>query len=188
LHCAIAAQTDVVTFHTHTARAVLPAMSGASMLAAVTGVGEPCGVWPDAVPVQDGVVTGRLAGGNVALLASLCGTRNAMMGDGAVVVLEDIGEAAYRVDRMFRQLEQAGAFEGCVGLAVGQFTQVPDDENADALTIAALVAELAERLRIPCLANLPIGHIADQWTIPLGATATLDVAGRSLTVGMDVTV
>ena len=81
-----------------------------------------------------------------------------------------------------RQLEQSGVLRGCVGLAVGQFTNVVADENVDALTIAELVAELAARLDVPCLANLPIGHIADQWTLPLGASAVLDVGARSVMV------
>jgi muramoyltetrapeptide carboxypeptidase len=180
LHCAIAARTGVVTFHTHTARAELPPMSVASLRAAVGGIGEPCGVWPDAVPVVDGDVTARLTGGNLSLLAALCGTPDAMVGRGAIVVLEDLNEPAYRVDRMLRQLEQSGALRGCVGLAIGQFTNVPADENPDAMCVDDVITELAMRLRVPCLTNLPIGHIADQWTLPLGGTATLDVRGRSL--------
>ena len=182
LHCAVSARVRVVTFHAPTARAELPAMSARSLLAAVTQHGEPCGVWEDSVQVRGGRAVGRLAGGNLALLAALCGTRDAMVGDGAIIVLEDINESSYRVDRMLRQLEQAGAFLGCVGLAAGQFTNVPADENDDALTIPQLLEELAFRLRVPCLANLPIGHIADQWTLPLGADACLHVEAHSLTV------
>ena len=183
LHCAIAARARVVTFHAHTGRAVMPTMSVESLQSAVTRRGEPCGVWAAAEQVRGGRVVGRLAGGNLSLLATLCGTPDALNGDGAIVVLEDINESSYRVDRMLRQLEQAGAFRGCVGLAIGQFTQVPADENDDAWTVAELVADLAQRLGVPCLANLPIGHIADQWTVPLGADACLDVEARSLTVG-----
>jgi len=182
LHAAVAAQVGVVTYHAPTARAELPAMSVASMRSALTQHGQPCGVWSEARPVAGGRVTGRLAGGNLALLAALCGTPNALRADGAIVILEDLNEAAYRVDRMLRQLEQSGALRGVVGLAVGQFTMVPADENPDALTIDELLSDLAHRLRVPCLANLPIGHIADQWTVPLGAPATLDVEGRRLSV------
>lgn len=182
LHCAVAARVGVVTFHAHTARAELPAMSAAQVRAALTRSGDVCGAWADAVAVRDGVARGRLAGGNLALLAALCGTPDAMNGDGAIVVLEDVNESAYRVDRMLRQLEQSGVFRGCVGLAVGQFTNVVADENVDALTMEQLVAELAERMDVPCLSNLPIGHIADQWTLPLGASAVLDVGARSVMV------
>ncbi len=182
LHCAIAARVGVVTFHTHTARAQLPAMSAASLQAAVHGVGEPCGAWPDAVPVVDGEVTGHLAGGNLSLLSALCGTPDALVGRGAILVLEDINEPAYRIDRMLRQLEQSGAVRHCAGLAVGQFTNVPADENPDAMTVDEVIADFAMRFGVPCLTNLPIGHIADQWTLPLGGLVTLDVRGRSLRV------
>ena len=184
LHCAIEARARVVSIHAHTARAVMPAMSVRSLAAVVEQRGEPCGVWHSAVPVCAGRAEGVLRGGNLALLASLCGTADAMDGRGAIVVLEDVNEAAYRVDRMLRQLEQSGAFDGCVALAVGQFTDVPADENEDAMMMDALVEELAQRLRVPCLANLPIGHIADQWAVPLGADAVLDVEARSLSVVM----
>jgi len=180
LHCAIAARARVVTFHGHTARAELPWLSRDSLRVAVTRSGEPCGAWPEARVVRGGRVTGRLAGGNLSLLAALCGTPDTMSADGAIVVLEDLHEPAYRVDRMLRQLEQSGALRGCVGLAVGQFTLVPADENADALTIDELIDELARRLGVPCLGNLPIGHIADQWTVPLGALATLDAEACAL--------
>lgn len=182
LHCAIAARTKVVSFHSHTARAELPPMSALALQHALLQSGESCGGWADARPVRDGVATGRLAGGNLALLAALCGTPDAMDARGAIVCLEDINEPAYRVDRMLRQLEQAGALDGCVALAVGQFTNVPEDENPDAFTIDALIDDLAVRLGVPCLANLPIGHIADQWTLPLGADATLDVAAQAVHV------
>ncbi len=184
LHCAIASRANAVSFHTHTARADLPPMSAASLHSAVTD-GQPCGAWPDAAQVRDGRVHGRLAGGNLALLAALCGTPDALRGSGAIIVLEDINEAAYRVDRMLRQLEHSGALSGCVGLAVGQFTLVPEDENPDAPDVTAVIAELAGRLGVPCLANLPIGHIADQWTLPLGADATLDTAARTLIIHRD---
>ena len=184
LHCAVAARSGIVTYHTHTARAVFPPLSDASLHAAVSKTGQPCGVWAPAVPVAGGRATGRLVGGNLALLAALCGTPYAMAAAGAIVVLEDINEAAYRVDRMLRQLEQSGALRGCVGLAIGQFTCVPDDENPGAFTIGELIAELADRLQVPCLANLPIGHIADQWTVPLGAEATLDADARALLVAV----
>jgi muramoyltetrapeptide carboxypeptidase len=185
LHCAIAREAHVTSFHAPVGRASLPSMSERSLRAALTHGDEPCGLWLHAVSVRDGVATGRLAGGNLSLLAALCGTPWALHAAGAIVILEDVHEPAYRIDRMLRQMEQAGSFDGCVGLAVGQFTDIPADEAHDAFTTETLIRELADRLQVPCLANLPIGHIADQWTIPLGATATLDVAARTLRMQPD---
>jgi muramoyltetrapeptide carboxypeptidase len=182
LHCAIMAQTGVVTYHAPVARASLPKLSTQSLQSALTRIGEPCGEWALATPVRTGRATGKLVGGNLATLAAIAGTPNAMVGAGAIVILEDVHEPAYRVDRMLRQLEQSSAFDGCVGLAVGQFTEVPADESPHATTINELIVELADRLSVPCLANLPFGHIQDQWTLPLGATAVLDISTQSLRI------
>jgi muramoyltetrapeptide carboxypeptidase len=182
LHLAIAARSGIVSFHAPGAREPLPNMSASSLVAAVTHTRNSCGEWPTAVTVRSGAATGMLAGGNLALLASLAGTSDRMQAHGKIVVLEDVQEPAYRVDRMLRQLEQSGALTDCAGLAVGQFTAVPADSAPDALSCTDLIDELAARLGVPCLRNLPIGHIDDQWTLPLGAIATLDASARSLTV------
>jgi muramoyltetrapeptide carboxypeptidase len=182
LHSAIASAGNIVSFHGPFPRTPLPPMSARSFRDAVERRADPCGSWAEASVVRAGTATGRLVGGNLALLAALCGTPAALRCADSILVLEDVNEPAYRVDRMLRQLQQSGALDGCVGLAVGQFTAVPADSNAGAFTIPELFAELAEELRLPCLANLPIGHIDDQWTIPLGATATLDADRRALRV------
>lgn len=139
-----------------------------------------------AVPVVPGVVTGRLAGGNLALIASLCGTPWAMNFRGAIVVLEDIDEATYRLDRMLTQLRLAGAFDGCAGFAFGQFSNCSDSTSDGTRALSAVVQDIADALQVPVLLGVPLGHIDDQWTLPLGALATLDVEGRTLSVHRSV--
>lgn len=129
-----------------------------------------------------GRATGRLAGGNLALLASLCGTPWEMDLRGAIVVLEDIDEASYRVDRMLTQLMLAGSFDECAGFAFGQFTNCPDSSHDATRPVDAILNELALRIGVPAIMGVPVGHIEDQWTLPLGAVATLDADGRTLTV------
>ena len=77
------------------------------------GGARSCGRADGARALRGGRAQGRLAGGNLALLAALAGTPWAPSFDGAIVVLEDVNEATYRVDRMLRQLLLAGAFAGC---------------------------------------------------------------------------
>ncbi len=180
LHAAIARSASMVTFHAPVARAALPPEARASLLAAVTGTGEPCGHAEGAWTGRGGSARGVLAGGNLALLASLCGTPWAPRFDQCLVVLEDVHEASYRVDRMLRQLEAAGAFDGCAGIVGGRFTDVPADASPDAPSCDTVVAELAGRLGVPCLLGAPIGHIPEQWTVPLGAPAVLDADARTL--------
>ena len=180
-------RAGVVSYHGPTAREPLPAFSRQSLLQAVCERSNPAstlpaGDGPGPECLVPGEATGRLAGGNVALLAALAGTPWAVSFDGAIAVLEDVGEATYRLDRMFTQLRLAGAFSGCRGLLAGQCTDCPDSSADGTRSWRDLVYELGTALRIPTLVGAPIGHIAEQWTLPLGATATLDASGATLTV------
>ena len=173
----------LVTFHGPVARNPLSEFSRESLARAVLHVGDPCGAAPDARPLRPGSARGRLAGGNLALLAALCGTPWAPRFDGAVVVLEDIHEAVYRVDRMLRQLVLAGAFDGCRAVIFGQCTDCPETFDDDGRrSLDDVVTEIADLLGVPALAGVPVGHVDDQWTLPLGAEAEVDVDARTVTV------
>ena len=126
---------------------------------------------PAGRPLFGGQAHGPLWGGNLATLASLCGSSCALVASGRILCLEDVGEPAYRVDRMWAQLERAGVFRGVKGLALGGFTQLPEGEG-DA--VHAVLRERALRLRVPAVSNLPFGHRAHNATLPLGIRARLD--------------
>ncbi|MBS1260881.1 MAG: putative murein peptide carboxypeptidase [Calditrichaeota bacterium] len=126
-------------------------------------------------------VAGPLLGGNLAVLAALAGTRWTPVFDGAVVVLEEIDEPPYRIDRTLTQLALAGAFAGARGFVLGEFIQHVDGRPRDHTAIvAARVAELAPDATI--LTGAPYGHVGPLWTLPLGAHAALDPAAGTLTV------
>ena len=184
LHCAAAAEVPgLVTFHGPTARATLPPFSERSLTAALRRAGDPCGAAPAARTLRPGLARGRLAGGNLALLAALAGTRWAPRFDGAIAVFEDVNEATYRVDRMLRQLLLAGCLDGCRGIAFGHCTQCPEEHEDDGRrTLAAVVREVADVLDVPAVLGVPVGHLDEQWTVPLGATAVLDADEPSMIV------
>ncbi len=127
-------------------------------------------------PLRAGVARGPLGGGNLCLLASLVGTPWAAALRGRVVVVEDVGEVPYKVDRLLTQLRQAGALEGVAGLVVGEFTGVSAAQVAE---IEALVARQADDLGVPAAAGLPVGHGARNAPLPVGPAtgyaATLEV-------------
>ncbi|HET9947832.1 MAG TPA: LD-carboxypeptidase [Longimicrobiales bacterium] len=133
---------------------------------------------PEPLPLRPGRAEGPLVGGNLAILAALCGTRHAPRTAGCIVFLEDVGEAAYRVDRMLVQLERSGALRGAVGLAFGRFTAPADDP----FPVVDVLAELAERLSLPAVANLPFGHVRANFVIPVGARARLDAGATTLEI------
>jgi muramoyltetrapeptide carboxypeptidase len=147
----------------------------------VTGAAETLSA-PDALTLRGGSATGRLAGGNLAVLTALCGTPFAPRLDGAILVLEDVNEAVYRLDRMLTQLRLSGALDRIVAIAFGHFSEIPDDETNEARSLDDLLSEVADQCGVPCVARIPVGHIDDQWTLPLGRTAVLDADAKTLTI------
>lgn len=172
----------LVSYHGPTARSPLSDFSRDSLVRAVQQQADSGGIAPDAQVIRGGLAHGRLAGGNLALVASLCGTPWAVDFNGAILVLEDINEATYRIDRMLTQLRLAGSFHGCVGIAFGACTDCTDTTDDGTRSITAIVTELADALQVPTLLGIPVGHISDQWTLPFGAMATLDADTRTLRV------
>lgn len=184
LHSAIGARADLVTYHGPTARAVLTDLTRRSFVAAVsTGVSPYVVQHDDSVTLRSGCARGRLAGGNLALVASLVGTPYAVDLEGAILVLEDVNEAVYRIDRMLAQLALSGALARCAGIVFGRFTEIPPETDAErSLPLERILQEVADRYRVPCIANAPFGHVDDQFTLPLGASAVLDADQRTLIV------
>ncbi|WP_459804671.1 S66 peptidase family protein [Herbidospora sp. RD11066] len=133
---------------------------------------EPRPVKGDQVLVP-GSAIGPVTGGNLTLLAALCGTPHQMEAQGRIVLLEDIREEPYRIDRMLTQLLQAGCLDGAVGFALGSWI-----ECGEALPV--LVERLGP-LGVPIIAGLPIGHGTPQFSVWLGADGVIDTESCSLT-------
>ena len=113
-------------------------------------------------------------GGNLALLASLIGTAYLPSFDGALLVLEDVGEAVYRIDRMLSQMRLAGLLDSLAGVVIGHFTEAPRQTPDGALGLDEVLRHYFEPLRLPVAYGMPIGHIDAQWTLPLGVRARFD--------------
>jgi muramoyltetrapeptide carboxypeptidase len=120
----------------------------------------------------EGVAEGPLLGGNLATLAALCGTPWQLDARGAILVLEEVGEYAYRVDRMLQQLADAGVFDRVAGVAVGHFVdcRLPDGAT---FTIRDILLDHLARLRVPIVGNLPVGHGPANRAFTWGARGTL---------------
>ena len=184
LHAALGAAAQIVTFHGPTARAPLSPFSCQSLVRAVVEHGEPCGHAPNARVIRPGHAHGRLVGGNLALLAALAGTPYAPDYTGAILILEDIGEPVYRIDRMLRQLALSGALSSAAGIVFGHFTDSANSGDTSSVQIDDVLAEAAEIAGVPAMAGVPIGHIDDQWTVPLGALAELNANNLTLHVAL----
>lgn len=134
----------------------------------------------ETAPVRvPGRATGRLLGGNLCLITSSIGTPDMPDLAGAVLLVEEIDEPPYKVDRMLTHLARAGLLDKVAGVAVGQFTGCADGWAVD---IADVLADRLAPLGVPVLGGLPIGHGVGQLSVPVGVEATLDATAGTLTV------
>ncbi|WP_224368748.1 S66 peptidase family protein [Hyalangium versicolor] len=130
-------------------------------------------------PYVPGVVEGPLIGGNLSLVTRLLGTPYLPSLDGAVLLLEDIGERPYRLDRMWTHLRLAGVFKRVKGIVLGDFTDC-EERNAE-YSSADVLRSLAEEIRLPCAAGFPIGHGSLNYPVSLGTLVRLDAGEARLT-------
>jgi muramoyltetrapeptide carboxypeptidase len=180
-------EAGVITFHGPMARAPLTPFSRYHfdrVLTAVNPAGRLGRVAPPAdvlVPRQGrivglvpGTAEGLLFGGNLTLLQCLIGTRYFPDLDGAILFLEDVDEDLYAIDRMLAHLRMTGALAKLAGVMVGQFTEMKRGTEDGALGFDEVLATHLAPLGIPVAYGLPIGHVDDQWTLPIGIRARLD--------------
>ena len=121
-------------------------------------------------------VRGPVVGGNLAVLASLCGTPWALRARGAIVVLEEVNEAPYRLDRLAWQLREAGCLDGVAGIAIGRLLgcEPPDGAGWSAEDV---LAEAFADLGVPVVGGLPVGHGPDNLPFVEGLPGVLDAGG-----------
>jgi muramoyltetrapeptide carboxypeptidase len=129
-------------------------------------------------PMVGGVVEGPLLGGNLSIITRLLGTPWLPDLTGAVLLLEDVGERPYRIDRMWTHLRLAGVFERVRGFALGDFTDCEDAEGS--FTLRDVLYDLVRETGLPCVGFLPIGHDAINVPVPLGTRVRLDGGAGTL--------
>ena len=183
-------RSGAITFHGPVARKAMTAFTRAHFERILTRA-EPGGLL-DRVPAASGVLVpsdhriatlvsgiaeGPLLGGNLSLLQCLIGTPYLPDLRGAILFLEDVGEEVYRIDRMLSHLRLAGLFDGLAGIVIGKFTEMGRRGADGAMGFDQVLRGYFEPLGVPAAFGFPIGHVDDQWTIPIGARARLD-AGR----------
>lgn len=131
-------------------------------------------------PLVSGWATGRLIGGNLELVTRLLGTPYSFDPKGAVLLLEEIGERPYRVDRQLTQLELAGWWSALVGVVLGDFHQCGDPTTRP--SVSEVLTERFGHLPIPVVTGAPVGHGTRNRALPLGVPAELDADRGTLRV------
>jgi muramoyltetrapeptide carboxypeptidase len=123
---------------------------------------------PKLTALVKGKARGRLVGGNLSLVAATVGTPYQIEAAGNILLLEDTGEKGYRVDRMLSQLKLAGLLDQFAGVLLGTF------DGTDEKELEALQKEYFGTLKVPVLANFPVGHTPFNATLPHGGMIELD--------------
>lgn len=138
------------------------------------------GVTDTVTVIRPGSASGPLLGGCLSLVTALLGTDHSPDYRGAVLLLEDVNEPLYRIDRMLTHLRSAGVLEGISGLVLGHFTGPKDRDQS--MEVAEIVLELTECWDLPIVAGFPHGHLLPNVTVPIGVPVHLDTGAMVLRV------
>ncbi len=125
--------------------------------------------------IRDGVATGTLLGGNLTCLSHLAGTAFATPAEGTLLMIEDRGEALYRLDRMLTHLSLTGLLDKISGLLLGQFTECDASER-----VLDMIRDHVRDHHFPVVAGFDFGHGDRNQVVPLGCPFRLDTYDGSL--------
>lgn len=126
------------------------------------------------VTITGGKVRGELVGGNLTVLTALAGSPYLPDFGGKILFLEDVSEAPYRVDRMFSTLRLMGALDKIAGFVFGECTDCGPGNGFGSLTLEQVMDDYIKPLGIPAYRGAMIGHIREQFIVPVGGKVELD--------------
>jgi muramoyltetrapeptide carboxypeptidase len=130
--------------------------------------------------IAAGQARGRIVGGNLTLVTGLMGTPYDFSTAGAVLFLEDVGEKAYKIDRMLTQMWLAGKLQECAAVVLGQFSEA--DDVGYTTTIEDVLRSRFAPLKIPVIGNFPLGHVKEKFTMPIGVLAEVDADNKKFSI------
>jgi muramoyltetrapeptide carboxypeptidase len=125
-----------------------------------------------------GIAEGRVVGGCLSLITASLGTSYEIKTEGKILLLEDLGEPPYRIDRMLTHLQLAGKLDSVAGVILGSFIDCETEPTT--CQLKETLMDVLEKLQVPVLANFPCGHGPVSWTIPLGIKIRLDSTNRKI--------
>jgi len=131
---------------------------------------------------KSGIASGTLIGGNLALLAHVIGTKSDFNTDDRILLIEDIGEHLYQLDRMLVQLKRSGKLSKIKGLIAGGFTDVKDTERPFGKEIEEIILEHVNNSEIPICFDFPVGHQSNNYAIKLGIPYQLNVNNKGVSL------
>lgn len=132
--------------------------------------------------IVPGEAQGRLVGGNLTVLTAIQGTPYFPDTKGHILMLEDVGENIYRVDRMLTQLALGGHLNDCAGIVFGGFTDVGPGNGLGNFSLMDILEQHCKRAGKPTFSGAMFGHIKDKRTMPLGCMVKLNADSGSITM------
>ncbi|WP_223584659.1 LD-carboxypeptidase [Sphingobacterium sp. GVS05A] len=132
--------------------------------------------------ISPGVAEGVLLGGNMTVLTGLCGTTYLPEFKDKILFIEEVDEDMERVDRMFCQLKNAGILAGIKGFVFGKCTNCKPSGGYGSVTLDQLFNDYIKPLNVPAYSGAVIGHIAEQFILPVGAKVRMDASQGTITL------
>ena len=124
--------------------------------------------------LRGGKARGELVGGNLSVLVALAGSPYLPDFSGKILFLEDVSEAPYRVDRMFSTLKLMGALDRIAGFIFGECTDCNPGDGYGSLTLEQILDDYIGPLGIPAYRGAMIGHLRQQFIVPVGGRVEMD--------------
>ncbi|MBL7754525.1 MAG: LD-carboxypeptidase [Chitinophagaceae bacterium] len=178
LHSHVNRQFEIVTGHTQMSGGYLPDSYDVESIQSIFSLlsGKPLKYsFPSHPMNRCGQARGVLTGGNLAILSDLAGSLSEVDTSGKILVIEDVGEYLYNIDRMLWQLKRAGKLDQLAGLVVGSFTDTKDNEISFGMDVCAMVEEKVKEYVYPVCYDFPVGHQARNVALKLGAEHVLEI-------------
>lgn len=135
------------------------------------------------IALKAGSARGPVIGGNLTTLCHMLATPFAPRFENRILILEDRGEAHYRIDRMLFQMKLAGCFKGIAGLVLGSFEDCGSPDG-----VFKIFEEHFKDIPAPILAGFDVGHGPQNMTVPFGLDATLDADRHILAFDQPATI
>ena len=191
LHCAIQARTGLVTFHGPIGsgswnRFNVDQFQRVLLQRELVQYQNKLEQGDELVPrrnrtttITPGKVQGELVGGNLSVLVALAGSPYMPDFSGKILFLEDVSEAPYRIDRMLSTLKLMGALDEIAGFIFGDCSDCNPGGGYGSLTLEQILDDYIRPLKIPAYSGAMIGHIREQFIVPVGGKVELDADAGS---------
>lgn len=126
--------------------------------------------------------SGRIVGGNLSVMCSSIGTEFEIDTDNSILLIEDVSEVPYSIDRMLTKLIYSGKFEKCNGIILGEFTDCALKDYSKSLTLQEVFIDRLKPLNIPIINGFPFGHDYPNIIIPIGVEAEFNAKNNVINI------